>query len=56
MTSLEALLTGLRTFNDKKKAKSQKLAGRLVANAFTKTKTPKQSRPSTPTLIAIKLI
>lgn len=39
---LEAPLTGRRTLSDKKKAKSQVLAGRLVAKGSTKTKTPRE--------------
>ena len=50
---LEAPLTGRRTLSDKKKAKSQVLAGRLVAKGSTKTKTP---REPTPLPVAMELI
>lgn len=42
---LEAPLTGKHTLSDKKKAKSQVLAGRLVAKDSTKTKTPREPTP-----------
>ena len=50
---LEAPLTGRRTLSNKKKAKSQVLAGRLVAKGSTKTKT---LREPTPFPVAMKLI
>lgn len=46
-------MTGRHILSDKKKAKSQVLAGRLVAKGSTKTKTP---REPTPLPVAMELI
>lgn len=53
LAPLKAPLTRKHIFSDKKKAKIQELAKRLVAKRFTKTK---QSRPLTLFLVIIELI